>query len=737
MPNQVPSFYRGPDVPDFTRPQPVGREQEVERLRGSLLPDSGFTVATIVAPGGVGKSDVLRSCIGDETFLKDQCKFDNVLYWSFYSQGSSERVVSCDSFFEAALDSLGVTGFEQLPPAARAHLLANTLASRRILVCLDGLEPLQYSDPLLLGRVKDNGLATFLRLIAESPNSSSKLLITTRLAVTDLACFEGEKRAASFNLDCLSPAASIALLKAQTAITEPALLLELADRVGSHAYSLLLLRNIASQFYSGDYAKLVQDFSNFPRDPRVTQQIEAGNVGAHAFHVFAFLSSKPECSTLVRLAGLLGLFDRPVHESRLATLRTNQDVAGARLSALPEQDWNDLLTTARSLGLLYPAHSKHPDIIDGHALVREYFGPALQKEDPVAYKAGCMVLGNELARAESAPFSTDRFSQLYQAVRYFCMAGDLDSAFHALDLAWNKSAPSSQHFPGTRTYGLHGLELVAMSHFFGPDFLKLGPEKQALLFVEGGIRFRNLGRIQDSINAFESAHTLIQSSGLSARPEFAQGLCGLCDMYAAQGDLYRAIRAGEAAVAHADQAGAPFQRALARSRLAEALLFAQQDERATQLNSEALQIFAEMGQSPLPESQALYTAALLACRMSQEGAFLAATVQLRKAKPEAPSLLGRAIRRLADAEVLTSLAERSLTNPGHALALADIAWKVIREGLPLADQAGYADYVVPALKCAARIAKLTNRHQEASDFAQRAERLAQLHGLQKFLMRQA
>lgn len=733
MPSPESSFYRGPDVPDFSRPEPVGRLSEVEKIKAVLQPDSEVICASVVAPGGVGKSDILRACIADEAFLRDTCKFEHVLYWSFYSQGSSERVVSCDSFFEAALDALGVEGFEQLPPAARAHLLARTLAARQILVCLDGLEPLQYGEQFLYGQVKDNGLATFLRLMAEQNESSSKVLITTRLPVADLKFFEESGKSWSMDLGQLSPEAAIELLSAKQSGLDHNVLKQVHEAVGSHSYSVLLLRNIAQQLYAGDYGRLLEDFRAFPKDTDTTQRIERGNIGAHAFNVFAFLASKPECANVVAVAELLGLFDRPVHTHKLESLRSDPLVSPAELTRLSAAEWSALLAQTRALGLLYPAHQNHPDIIDGHALVREHFGPHFEKTRPDAYKAGCLVLAESFLAAKDQPFSTQRFSDLYQAVRYYCLAGELDRAFGALDTAWNKSAPPAEHFPGTRKFGLHGLELVAISHFFGPLFEKMSLEQQALLFVEAGIRFRNLGRIPDSINAFESAKSIIDQRALSPRPEFVQGLCGLCDMYAARNDLARAINCGEDAVALSDQAAVPFQRGLARSRLAEALLINGDAARANEFLSEALSIFGTLAQTPLPESQALYTAALIACNRGEEDSFLRQAAELQTKRGEPPSLLGRAIRRLAQAEAAISLAERSLSNPGHALGYVDSAARLVKEGLPLLDQAGYPDYIAPGLLCAARVAKLRNDPASAARFTQRAHRLATLHEFTRFL----
>ena len=79
-----------------------------------------------------------------------------VLGWSFYSQGSKERATAADAFLDWALAKLGVK-IETTSAAAKGEAIAEALMARRVLLVLDGVEPLQHGPGTQTGRLKDQG----------------------------------------------------------------------------------------------------------------------------------------------------------------------------------------------------------------------------------------------------------------------------------------------------------------------------------------------------------------------------------------------------------------------------------------------------------------------------------------------------------------------------------------------------------------------------------------------------
>src|SRR6202043_1681862 len=102
--------------------------------------------------------------------------------WSFYSQGTKERATSADVFLNWALDKLGI-GLEPTSPTAKGEAIAEAMMQRRVLLLLDGVEPLQQGPGLQLGQLKDQGLRAMLRRFAATPPAQAHglVVLTSRL----------------------------------------------------------------------------------------------------------------------------------------------------------------------------------------------------------------------------------------------------------------------------------------------------------------------------------------------------------------------------------------------------------------------------------------------------------------------------------------------------------------------------------------------------------------------------
>jgi hypothetical protein len=79
-----------------------------------------------------------------------------VLGWSFYNQGTKERATSTDVFLNWALDKLEIK-LEAGNAVSNGEAIAEVMMQRRVLLVLDGVEPLQHGLDAQLGQLRDIG----------------------------------------------------------------------------------------------------------------------------------------------------------------------------------------------------------------------------------------------------------------------------------------------------------------------------------------------------------------------------------------------------------------------------------------------------------------------------------------------------------------------------------------------------------------------------------------------------
>ena len=196
----------GPATPDEPRPRRpavfdigglpetgyerlVGRDAELKRL-DEAWSDEKTNVLSLVAEGGAGKSALVNEWLGRlqaDSYRGADC----VLGWSFFSQGSKERATAADEFLNWALAKLDVK-IESTSASAKGEAIAEALTTRRALLLLDGVEPLQHGPGPQAGQLKDLGLRALLRRFAAAPPAPhhSLIVLTSRVAVADLKRFK-------------------------------------------------------------------------------------------------------------------------------------------------------------------------------------------------------------------------------------------------------------------------------------------------------------------------------------------------------------------------------------------------------------------------------------------------------------------------------------------------------------------------------------------------------------------
>jgi hypothetical protein len=244
-----PAYVHITHLPETGYQRLVGRDAELKRLDRAWL-DAKINILSLVAEGGAGKSALVNEWI-KRMQAYDYPGAETVLGWSFYSQGT-ESATSAEEFLSWALEKLSIT-LVTASTSTKADAIAEAMMRRRVLLLLDGLEPLQHGPGPRLGQLKDQGLRALLRRVAATPPGADHglIVLTSRLAVNDIASWR-DGAAPVVDVGRLSDEAGAALLRdngVEGAETE----LKVAARdFGGHALALGLLASFIKETQAGD-----------------------------------------------------------------------------------------------------------------------------------------------------------------------------------------------------------------------------------------------------------------------------------------------------------------------------------------------------------------------------------------------------------------------------------------------------------------------------------------------------
>ena len=157
----------------IVHPTLIGRENELAFLdRAWSNADTNFV--QVIAAGGTGKTALV-----DKWFRPHLGEAD-VFGWSFYSQGSSpDRQTSSDPFFAEILAWLHIEIAPTASIYAKAEAVARRLREERVLLLLDGVEPLQDAE----GTLRDMALKALL-LELDTENASTWPITTSPRAIS-------------------------------------------------------------------------------------------------------------------------------------------------------------------------------------------------------------------------------------------------------------------------------------------------------------------------------------------------------------------------------------------------------------------------------------------------------------------------------------------------------------------------------------------------------------------------
>ena len=406
----------------------IGREVEMDVLNAAW--DQAIAgsaqrprVLTFVALGGEGKTSLVAKWAADLAH-RDWPGCEAVFAWSFYSQGSREQAaVSSDVFLAEALAFFGDSEMANSSKGAfeKAKRLAQLVGERRVVLILDGLEPLQYlPGPPMQSKLKDEALAVLLKELAT--RSKGLCVVTTRYSIPDLKTY-WQTTAPERRLVRLSTTAGAALLKSLDVHGTEAEFEQLVEDVRGHALTLNLLGSYLRDAHGGDIRR---------RDLVKLEDADLEEQGGHAFRVLdAYVKSFEEegqieqkaargtkktntesCSSTlgtgasqsdfgasaavcpssaprssrgqqaIALLSLLGLFDRPASVDCLQVLWSGEPIVGLTepLVGLSEVQRNLALKRLEDARLLTVNRKGSGALVslDTHPLIREYFAKRLR-----------------------------------------------------------------------------------------------------------------------------------------------------------------------------------------------------------------------------------------------------------------------------------------------------------------------------------------------------------------------
>ena len=543
----TPTGSAGPPAPEavdisrlpVTGAEIFGRAEELRWL-DELWESPHLRVVSLVAWGGVGKSTLVNKWL--ERMERDGYRGARKVFgWSFFSQGTSERVTSADLFIDQALRFFGDPAPTGGSPWSKGERLAALVRGARNLLILDGLEPLQ--SPTDGWRVQDPGLGQFLRRLARparggeggSAEEIGLCVITSRQRVADLDGFPATTTAR--DLEQISPEAGRALLRVRGVRGTDVELEDVSRAFGCQALAV----NLVASFLQGVPGHPASAAGEIPD---LDVPVERGRHPRRVLEAFArrFGSPGPEIELLL----LLGLFDRPALPGALAALRAAPAIPGLteRLADLSETAWDRLLRKLRYEKLIAEEDRHQPELVDAHPLVREHFGERLGKDNPEAWKEGHWRLYEFYSgSAEPLPDTPEGLAPLFAAVYHGCKAGKHEAVYQ--DVYWPR-IQRKQEFFAVKQLGLFSTALQALGGFFIVRWTQPveGPTRRILSHAGGFLQA--VGQLRESAKAREACLEFEQS--LNDDVGAAIEAHGLALLHLALGDIRKALSAAELSV---------------------------------------------------------------------------------------------------------------------------------------------------------------------------------------------
>lgn len=463
-----------------------GRRDEL-KLLDEAWEDDSTNVVVLKAGGGVGKSTLTRVWTLYQR-EEDYHDAERVFAWSFYSQGTRERVTSADAFIAEALAWFGDPDPTKGSPWDKGERLARLVAEKKTLLLLDGMEPLQSPVPEENGAIKDPGLQMLVQGLARE--NSGLCVISTRETVGDLT---DKKRFGNsvthVDLDQVSAVAGRALMRVRGVDGENTTLEETVEEFERHALAINLLSSYLTEFENSH----INGVENLPAADQETDSADEGDSEdipatrrSHpAWRVVSAFEQKLNGTPELDLLRILGLFDRPISEGEFKAVTAEPPIPGLtdKLLSKPGSSSGLILPAGSSLidrtildrlrnRSLVAKESYHDrNEIDAHPLIREYFEAELQSK---GQDSSFILPTSSFCEAHSRlyeylkqsvtdlPDNLNDMVPLYQAVAHGCKAGSQEEMLEM----WVRRISRGPKGFAIRHLGAASSEVAAIASFY-------------------------------------------------------------------------------------------------------------------------------------------------------------------------------------------------------------------------------------------------------------------------------
>jgi hypothetical protein len=543
----------------IVHPTLIGRENEIAFLDRAWS-DADTNFVQVIAAGGTGKTALV-----DKWFRRHLGEAP-VFGWSFYSQGAAPgRQTSSDLFFAEILAWLGIQ-IVTTSIYAKAEAIANRLRQERLLLLLDGVEPLQDSS----GALRDTALKALLQ---ELDTANRGLVVCTTRVRMDIP--DDPPRVLSLNLDNLTPEQGAEYLRHLKVDGTDEELQRASREYWNHALALTLLGTYLTDFCDADIRRRVEI-------PKL--MIEETREGAHASRVIAayerVFAGKPELAIL----RALGYFDRRAESEALRLVRPKIDY----------RQYQAALKRLHAARLILTKDPSQP--IDCHPLVREYFAGQVTPE------GHARLYEHYKKQAPHRPDTLEEMTPLFYAVYHGCRASQHQAT---LKEVYRGRILRGNEFYLWKKLGAFGTNLSLLANFFEIPWTQpattLSPADQSWVIGESGLALRAVGRLADALDPLHvGAEARVKSEDwINA----AVGYGNLSELHLTLGNIREALTAARQSVDFADRSGDGFQRMSKRATLADTLHQSGDFAEATNLFAEAERLQMERQ----PEYPILYS----------------------------------------------------------------------------------------------------------------------------------
>ncbi|MFT5322329.1 MAG: hypothetical protein ACI8P0_000164 [Planctomycetaceae bacterium] len=527
----------------------IGRQLELRRLTQAWK-NPKTCIVQIVAPGGVGKTQLVKKWREALLDKDDHAGVVRAYDWSFYSQGTQQQA-SADDFFDRALRWFGEANPENhRDPWTKGERLAELIRQQPTLLILDGMEPLQHPPGPMAGELTDPSIKVLLQGLQRG--NPGLCIVTTREAVPTLNELNAPKRV-TIDLDRLTPEAGADLLGHYGVTGEPDELRQASIDVDGHALTLILL---------GTYLK-ARCGGNVRRRSEALLFQGHERYAAHAHKVMAsyeawFSQQDDTGRAAVAILRLMGLFNRPADAGCLAALRAEPPIPGLTEPLFVGADgerrdemWQRAIERLRAARLLADDEG-NTGTLDAHRLIREHFAIQLNEQPESGREAHRRLYEHLKQSAPELPDNLTDMLQLYHAVEHGCCAGFSQIAIGHTYL--DRIRRGEDCF-STRQLGAYSTELVMLGHAFRKKWTEtdsgLSPFMAASVAHQAGFCLRALGQSQDAISPLSLGVRLRME--MQDWPKAAGGLLAVAESQSDLGSIGDSIQTLETAVELSDR----------------------------------------------------------------------------------------------------------------------------------------------------------------------------------------